>query len=218
MRTRLFTLGYCLALFAQAEILDRVAVSVGTRVITESELIEQIRVRALIEGTQPKFDEDSKRDAADKLIQQTLIRREMDTSRYAPTEASLADQLLANFKRDRFPNEEAYQKALKDSGLREQDLRSAFVWQLTVLRFVEFRFRPGIQIPAEELREYYETRYLPEWRKAAKAGEMPKPFEEVESTIESILTQERIDNALDRWLSQTRAQSNIKIREEVFRP
>lgn len=215
MRKQLFILVAMVAQ-AQGEVLDRVAVAVGTRVITESELIEQIRVRAFLDGSPVKFDEDAKREAADKLIQQTLIRREMETSRYAPTDPALGEQLLASFKRDRFADEGAYQKALAEARLSEADVRAAFLWQLTVLRFVEFRFRPGIQIPSEEIKEYYETRFVPDWKKRTPGVEVPT-LEQAEQTIETMLGQERIDNALDRWLSQTRAQVNIKTRDEVFR-
>lgn len=204
------------AVAMSGEVLDRVAVSVGTQVITESEVMEQLRVRAFLEGTAVKYGEDAKRDAADKLIQQTLIRREMETSRYAPADPALGDQLLASFKKDRFIDEAGYQKALEEARLTEADLRAAFLWQLTVLRFVEFRFRPGIQIPREEIAEYYESRFAPEWKRRTPQVEVPT-MEQAEQTIETILAQERIDNALDRWLSQTRTQVKIKVRDEVFR-
>ena len=207
---------WMMAMTAPGEVLDRVAVSIGTRVITESEVLEQIRVRAFLEGIPAKYDEDAKRDAADKLIQQTLIRREMETARYAAADPALAEQLLASFKKDRFAEEGSYQKALAEAKLTEGDVRAAFGWQLTVLRFVEFRFRPGIQIPREEIEEYYTTRFAPEWKRRTPQVEAPS-VEQAEQTIETILAQERIDNALDRWLSQTRTQVNIKVRDEVFR-
>lgn len=197
------------------ELIDRVAVSVGTTVITESELLEHLRIRALLEGTPLQLDGDSKRDAADRLIQQALIRREIETTRYAIPEAAMAQPLVAAFKVSRFhDNAGEYQAALKKAEVTEAEVLASFLWQLTVLRFIEFRFRPGIQIAAEDIRDYYEKKFLPEWRSRSK--DAPPSAEDAASAVEETLLQQRIDNQLDRWISLTRTQVSIRYREEVF--
>ncbi len=199
----------------QAELIDRVAVSVGNTVITESEILEQMRVRALIEGTPLKLDGESKRDAADRLIQQTLIRREIETTHYVVPESLSVEPLVTDFRKSRYNNDDAaYRAALRSSGVTEEELKANFLWQLTVLRFIEFRFRPGIQVTTEDVKSYYELRFLPDWR--AQSKEAPPPLESVAAKIEEILVQERIDNQLDRWISLTRTQVSIRYREEVF--
>ena len=198
-----------------AELIDRVAVSVGSTVITESELLEHLRIRALLEGIPLRLDSETKRDAADRLIQQALIRREIENTRYVTPEAFLAQPLLASFKLSRFhDNAGEYQAALKMAQVTESEVQASFLWQLTVLRFIEFRFRPGIQIAAEEIRDYYERKFLPDWRSRSK--EPPPSAEDAASAVEEILLQERIDNQLDRWISLTRTQVSIRYREEVF--
>lgn len=198
-----------------AELIDRVAVSVGSTVITESELLEHLRIRALLEGIPLRLDSETKRDAADRLIQQALIRREIENTRYVTPEAFLAQPLLASFKLSRFhDNAGEYQAALKMAQVTESEVQASFLWQLTVLRFIEFRFRPGIQIAAEEIRDYYERKFLPDWRSRSK--ELPPSAEDAASAVEEILLQERIDNQLDRWISLTRTQVSIRYREEVF--
>lgn len=209
---RLLTLLICFELGA-AELIDRIAVSVGSAVITESELLEQMRVRAFLEEVPLRLDAESKRDAADRLIQQALIRREIETTRYVIPEASQAEALLVAFKRTRFRGDETlYGEALRQAGLTPADVAASFQWQLTVLRFIEFRFRPGIQISPEDLRDYYQSRFLPSW----KPGTPAPPLEEASGAIEEVLVQERIDNQLDRWISLTRTQVSIRYREEVF--
>ena len=198
-----------------AELIDRVAVSVGTTVITESELLEHLRIRAMLEGIPLQLDGDSKRDAADRLIQQALIRREIETTRYTLPEAAMAQPLVASFKVSRFhDNAGEYQAALKAAQVTEAEVQASFLWQLTVLRFIEFRFRPGIQIAAEDIRDYYEKKFLPDWRSRTK--DPPPSAEDAASAVEEILLQERIDNQLDRWISLTRTQVSIRYREEVF--
>lgn len=206
-------LGLCLS----AEVLDRVAVSVGNSVITESEIRHQLKVRALLEGTPLDLNGEAKRNAADRLIEQTLIRREMQSARYSLPEPTIAETLMASFKQTRYGGDEArYRQDLERHRLKDDDLKAAFLWQLSVLRFVEFRFRPGIQIPPEELREYYDKTFTADWKKRTPTEPVP-PFEEAERTCEEALIQERIDNALDRWISQSRTQFSIRYREEVFR-
>lgn len=197
------------------EIIDRVAVSVGTTVITESELVEQMKVRAFLEDLPLKMDSDSKRDAADRLIQQALIRREIANTRYIPPEGAQAEPLVAALRLSRFNGDDAsFQAALRKARISEAELTAAFLWQVTVLRFIEFRFRPGIQIGPEDVREYYEKKFLPEWR--ASSQEAPPSAEQAAGAIEEILVQERIDNQLDRWIGQSRTQVSIRYREEVF--
>ena len=198
-----------------AEIVDRIAVSVGNSIITESEIRHQLKVRAFVEGTPLKLDEENKRAAADRLIEQSLIRREMQAARYTGPEAAVAKVVLTSLKQSRFAgDEQAYQAELKRARLTEADVESSLLWQLTVLRFVEFRFRPGIQIPPDEVREYYTQKFLPAWKQ--RTTDPPPPFEEAESKCEEELIQERIDNQLDRWISLTRTQTNIRYRDQVF--
>jgi len=202
-------------MFARAEVIDRIAVSVGNSVITESEIRHQLKVHAFLEDTPLQMDGASKRAAADRLIEQTLIRREMQAARYSNTDPALARNLLNSVKQTRFQGDDAaYRAALAKARLTEQDLEAAFQWQLTVLRFVEYRFKPGIQIPGEEVREYYDQKFVPAWK--ARGQEAVPPFEEAERTCEDALIQERIDNQLDRWISQTRTQTSIQYRGEVF--
>jgi peptidyl-prolyl cis-trans isomerase SurA len=198
-----------------AELIDRVAVSVDLAVITESEITEHLRVQSLLEGTPLRLDGESKRDAADRLIQQALIRREIETTQYAQPESAQAEPMLAEFKLKRFDNDAVrYQAALRTARITEPELLASFLWQLTVLRFIEFRFRPGIQISSEDIREYYERQFLADWR--ARSNDPPPSLADATAAVEEILIQQRIDNQLDRWISLTRTQVSIRYREEVF--
>jgi hypothetical protein len=63
-----------------AEIIDRIAVTVEKQVITESEIWRQIRITAFLNGEEPDFSSAAKRTMADRLVEQVLIRRELETS------------------------------------------------------------------------------------------------------------------------------------------
>ena len=132
-----------LALLARAEIIDRIAVSVGNRVITESDLNREIRVAAFLDGVKPDFSPAGKRATAERMVEQVLIRRELEISRYPVPSAAEVAPVLEAFKKERFPNDGEYQRALADYGIADQDVKDLLLWQRTLLLFIEVRFQSG---------------------------------------------------------------------------
>ena len=66
----------------RAEIIDRIAVSVGNQAITISDLDREIRVTAFLNRTPPDFSPAARRATADRMVEQRLILRELENSRY----------------------------------------------------------------------------------------------------------------------------------------
>ena len=202
---------------ARAEIIDRVAVLVGDRVITQSEMLLQMRVAAFLNADAVNLDAANKRQAAERLIAQTLIRREMDLSRYPAPNLPEADALLATLRKEpRFGGEEKFAGELARCEVGEEDVRQQLLWQLTLLRFVEYRFRPAVAPSEQDLRGYYEKQFLPRWRKRNAPPPAPS-FDDSMAEIEKAVSERMLDDALERWLKQARAQTRIRFREEVFR-
>ena len=203
-----------LALGVPGEVIDRIAVSLGTSVITESEILRQIRLTAFLNGEKPEYSRESKRRAADMLVEQALIRREMGATANAhPENKEVAPEVLAVLKQ-RYPNDAVYRRALAQYELTDEDVKRHLEWQTRLIRFIDVRFRPGVQIPEPEMREYYQNVFLPQWREQNK-GEPPN-FDDVREQIENDLLAERANSALDRWLGQSRTQTRIRYRQEVF--
>jgi hypothetical protein len=194
----------------RADIIDRIAVSVDNTVITLSEVLRQIRITAMLNGEEPVFTAESKREAAERLVNQSLIRREINISRYVPDNTEQAEILYKNF-RGRYKSEAEYNAALAKYHLIDADIRGAFAWQATFLDFVEVRFRPGITIPDEEIRTLYDERI-----RGKTSPEATLSFEEARPKLEEELMQQRVDNALDRWLGQTMTQTRIVYRREAL--
>ncbi|MCL6508289.1 MAG: hypothetical protein K6T59_14830 [Bryobacteraceae bacterium] len=203
-----------LAACAQPEVIDRIAVIVGRDVITESALLRAIRVTAFLNGEEPDFTPASRRLTAERLVDQTLIRREMETARYAFPEASEVAALAAEIRKERFKTAEEFRRALERYRITEEDLRDALARQLATLRFIELRFRPAVVVPEAELRRYYETRVLPQWQN--KSGSKPPPFEEVQAEIEQLLAGEQADRLLEEWLKQARSRTRIEYKAKAF--
>jgi len=202
---------------ARAEIIDRVAVLVGDRVITQSEMLLQMRVAAFLNADPVNLDAANKRQAAERLIAQTLIRREMDLSRYPAPNLPEADAVLATLRKEpRFAGDEKFAGELARYEVTEEDVRQQLLWQLTLLRFVEYRFRPAVAPSEQDLRGYYEKQFLPRWRKRNAPPPAPS-FDDSLPEIEKAVSDRMLDDALERWLKQARAQTRIRFREEVFR-
>src|SRR5581483_2423618 len=191
--------------FLSAEIIDRIAITVSSQVITESQVDEEIRVTDFLNRDPLNLSLDARKQAAARLIEQALIRHEMELSRYPLPELADAAESLQSLKA-MYPSQAEFQKALDEYGITVDELTRRLWWQLTLLRFIDYRFRPGIQIPAADVQAYYRQQ-LSDWQK--KGIEKVPTFEDSRDQIEEILTQKRIDQALDQWIKDTRAQVAI---------
>jgi len=217
MRRR-FSIAICLAgllaaAAAGAAIVDRIAVSVGSRVITETDLDREIRITALLNNQKPDFSPAKKREAAERMVDQTLVRSELETSRYllpsaADTEAALQEE------KARYGNDAAYRHALAEYGVGEDDLKARLTWQLTLVRFIDVRFRPGIQIADEEILKYFD-----EHLRAALLLSHPDQklsVDDYRGGIEQKLISQAADHQVEQWLKEARRRTRIQYHDEVF--
>lgn len=195
-----------------AEIVDRIAVSVGREVITESQIDEEIRVAAFLNQAPVVIDATTKRDAADRLIEQTLFRGEMELNHFPQAEAAEAAKLEAPI-RARYRTAEAFQSDLSAHGISEAVLLRHLLWQQSMLTYIDLRFRPSVQVPQTDVRAFYERKRA-EWE---KQNSQPIPtWEDSRGPMEQALIQERVDQAVDRWLGDRRTQVDIVFRKEAF--
>lgn len=183
-----------------SEPLDRIAVSIGTQVVTESAVLLDLRVSALLDRMPVDLSATAKRRSAERLTDQVLILREATESHLAlPTNATaLMNDLRAQYGSD-------YTTALKRYGVQESDVAAQVLAGLIGLTFTELRFRPAVQISEEDMRAYFAT--LP--------GE--GTFESVRDQIEDLLLRRRAIEGLDQWLATARTAAHVQFREAVFR-
>jgi len=198
---------------SRAEIIDRIAVTVDRMVITERHVSNHLQIAAFLNDEPQRLTATARQEAARRLVDQTLVRREMEISRYPVPAISDADRLLEEIKSERFPSEESFREALSEYGLDQEELREGLRLQLTILRFIEYRFRPGITVTDEDVERYYNSSLVPESR---RLGAEPGALDEVRDTIEEVLIGERVNQALDRWLEQATAAARVVYREEAF--
>jgi hypothetical protein len=197
-----------------AEIIDRIAVSVGNRVITTSDLDRQIRVSAFLDGAKADQSAPARRAMAERMVEQTLIRRELETSSYpVPSSAEVEPEFQA-FRDKFYPNPAEFARALADSGIAEQDLKTELLWQRTLSQFIDMRFRPGVQVAEGEIQQYFHTVVEPLAKRAHP--DRPAQLDDYRNEIEIKLTGDRADREMDKWLQEARKRTEVVFHQEVF--
>lgn len=187
-----------------AETLDRIAVSVGSEVITESQVILDLRVAAFLERKPVDLSNAAKRQSAERLVDQFLILREAVDSHVTLPSTEATAGLIAPYVA-----EANYQADLQRYGISEGDLGAHLLAGLRTLTFTDLRFRPEVQVSPEDLRSYYE--------KLPKPSATPTPsFEESREQIEKLLVEQRVLDDLDKWLTMARAAVRIRYHEKAF--
>jgi hypothetical protein len=209
MRSRLHLAILAAAVTCQAEIIDRIAVTVGKLVISQSEVIRDLRVAALLDQKPIDLSGEQRRKTADRLVDQSLILQEADFTRAPSPTAEEAADMLEQVKAT-YPDEAGYRAALERYRVTEEELTAHLVTGLRALRFTELRFRPEVQVSPDELREYYDRTV------SKQPGQVPS-FEQSREQIEKLLTDQRVTQALDRWLGMQRTSLEILYRDAAFK-
>jgi hypothetical protein len=191
---KILCIAACLVFPLTGAIVDRLAVIVGQQTITQLQLDEEIRVTALLNRRPTARDVETRRAAADRLVEQLLIRREMEQSRYPLPDEQEVNQYLEQIRMQN-GGQAGLAKALVSYELTESTLRQHLESQLVALRFIEYRFRPDAAVSDEEV----ETAY----RRQEADKKTPR------ESIRTALTEERTDTALNTWLAESRRQVNI---------
>jgi FKBP-type peptidyl-prolyl cis-trans isomerase (trigger factor) len=210
--TRLLSFALLLAA-AQGAVLDRIAVTVAKHVITEGDILLELRIDAFLDQKPADVSPDQKRKAADRLVDQYLLLEEASTSRQILPAAADAQQLLEQVKAQ-YATETEYRAALARYGVTEAQLSQHLLNGIRALRFTDLRFRPEVQLSDDDLKDYYNT-MAAQWSRA-NPGQVPT-FEASRDQIEKLLTDQRVTQALDRWLGTTRSETEILYKEEVLK-
>ncbi len=206
----LFVIFGAAAMLSGAVILDRIVVIAGTHVIKASDIDRDIRLTDFLNRTPINFSPSAKRESAERLIAQQIIRDEIVSGGYRRPPESEAAQLEADLVRDRFGgSEQRLQEGLQRYGLTKTDLREQLLWQITVLQFIDQRFRGGVVVTDQDIRGYYDQ-HIAELRR-----EYPKDnsFDALEPKIRDRIEGERINESFNEWLDQARKSERVEFKQ-----
>ncbi|HWF46272.1 MAG TPA: hypothetical protein VG168_04650 [Bryobacteraceae bacterium] len=199
-----------LAILAHAVIIDRIAIVVNGKIIKQSDIERDARVTEFLNRQPLNLGPTAKKEAANRLIDQVFIRNEIEIGSYPRATLSDADKELDQIKSQRYRSNVAFERALSSYGLTQIELRTEFQWQLTVLNFIDLRFKPAAVVSDEEIQKYYE-----EHRVAVERANPGKTtIDDFRSEIENILSGEKVNQLFFSWLDAQRKQAKIQYLEE----
>ncbi|MEG9435637.1 SurA N-terminal domain-containing protein [Edaphobacter sp. HDX4] len=193
--------------------IDGVVAIVNGDVILESDVDEERRFEAIqpYRGSAADYSRDR---AVQRLIDRTLILQQaaIEADRMAVSKEEV-DKQLETLRRDipackqyQCSTDSGWQKYLADNGFTVQEFRDRWQKRMELLRLIEVRFRNGIHISDDEIKDYYEKTMLPEYARQKVA---PPKLETISRRIEEVLLQQRVGSLLRDWLQSLRAQGNV---------
>ena len=196
-----------------AVIIDRMAVIVGNHVVKASDIDRDLRVTEFLNRQALDLGAEAKRKSAERLIDQEIIRQEVVTGGYRRPPESEAEAFEKQLINDRYHGSATQVRdALTKYGLTEHQLRDQLLWQLTVLRFIDQRFRVGVVVTDEEVKTYYDQHLAELRRENSRATTLEALQEKIRSTIEG----DRINQNFTEWLEQARKLYRIEYRQEAL--
>ena len=209
MRSRVALLLLALSATASAVIIDRIAIIVGNSIIKDSDISRDIRATDFLNDQPLNLSNAARKQAANRLIDQLFIRHEIFVGGYPTATPEEADQQINELRKQKYKSQAAFQQALRRYGLDDAELRTQFQLHLTVLRFVDARFRPAVLVTDDEIEKYYRD------HRAALRRQYPgKSLDDLRDNIRDILTGDRVNTLFFSWLDQQRKDSKIKYLEE----
>ena len=211
MRTRAALIALLLSIVLRAVIIDRIAIVVGgDKIIKDSDIDRDIRFVSFINKQKVDFGADARRAAANRLIDQMLIRREIEVGMYSVPSESDVEKTLAAVEKSRCSATAQCKKELAAYGLTQQELKEYLSWQLTVLQFIDARFRPAVMVSDNEVEKYYQQ-HLTELRKQNPGK--PDTLEALHDQIQQTISAEHVNQQFDAWLKARRQAIKIEYRE-----
>jgi peptidyl-prolyl cis-trans isomerase SurA len=190
-----------------AVLLDRIAVIVNQHPVKSSDIDRDVRLTAFLNNERVAGEIPDRKKAADRLIDQQVIRNEIAEGSYSRPPAGDADALLSQIRSERFAGSEArLSQALAQYDLSEEQVRDHLLWQLTVLRFIDERFRAGVLVADEEIRTYYDQH----------RANFPGSFAASENAIRTSLEGEEVNRQFETWLKEARAQADVQYRDQTL--
>lgn len=200
-------------LVAGGVVIDRIAVIVNNHVIKTSDIDRDLRITDFLNREPLNLSADAKRQAAERLIDQTIIREEIEKGGYSAASAAGVESMLARMLQDRFGGSAArLNEELARYGLTEDQLRKQLQWQLDVLKFLDERFRPGVLATDDEVKSYYDQ------HKADLQRQFPqlKTYEAIAPKIRASLEGERLNGNFEQWLAEARKRDRIEYKQGAF--
>jgi hypothetical protein len=187
---------------AVLETVDRIVARIEGDIILLSEVRELAAYQQLVDGHSQSQDE-----LIGALIEQWVVRSEAQESHFpTPSDADI-DAELSRIQAN-FPNPQAYRDRLAAVGLTRQGLRRIVEQQFYLERYLDYKFRPAVQIDDEAIAKYYQDELAVALR---TRGQSPPPLDDVRDSIRELLVQRGINERANSWFEETKSRLQLEI-------
>jgi len=146
-----------------------------------------------------------RRRVLDELIEQRLQFHEIDRFGFEQVPVDEIKRRV-DIIRARFPDEAAFQKALKEVGLDTKGLRQLVARQLLVLTYVDERLGPSVFVTPDDVNRYYRDVLVPEMQ---KRGQPAPPLDQVREDIRETLKQQKMTAQMESWTKGLREKADV---------
>jgi len=194
----------------RAEVIDRIVATVNGQIILLTDWEDSLRFEAFSSGRSlEKFTAEERKAVLDRLIDQELLREQLRAADIQHASAEEVAQRMADIRKQ-YPDAETelgWRAVLDRYRLSEDGLKSRITTELDLMRLVDARLRPTVNVDSKSIESYYNQELLPQLR---QSGAQNPPLAEVTSKIKELLTQKKISQLLITWLQSLRAGSQIQ--------
>jgi hypothetical protein len=182
-------------------VVDRIVARIEDDIILESQVRELGAFQQLIEG-----HAESDEQLLSELIEQWMVKSEAAAMRFPQPAQSEVNRELGRLTSS-FPSPQAYAAKLHELGLSAAQVRELLTRQIFIERYLDYKFRPSVQIENADMEAYYQKELLPELAK----NKQPVPREaDVEEQIREVLVQRAISSLTAKWLDETKSRLKIE--------
>jgi peptidyl-prolyl cis-trans isomerase SurA len=193
------------------EVIDRIVATVNGRIILQTDWDEALCYEALLNGRLlNQFTDDDRRAVLDRLIDQELLHEQMKADDFQHASEAEAAARVAE-ARKQYPqaaSDEGWSALLANLRITEKDLLAHVQQQMNLMRLVDARLRPTVQIDSKSIEAYYREKFVPQLKQSG-AGEIP--LADVSAKIRELLTEEKVSEMLVSWLQTLRSESSVKV-------
>lgn len=191
---------------------DQILTLVNDDVITRIDLLWSIALDPEAPSPVGPVGSDLLSRKLEVMIDERLIAQE--ATRVPTTEITQDEidkkrtELIKSFK-----SEAQFRERAGSVGLTPQKIDELIRQRILIDRFVEFRFRSFVLITQQDIQRHYDEVLAPEIRKSGlvppSLDEVQKDGKTVRDGISATLKQRKINDEVERWLSQARQRADI---------
>jgi len=192
-----------------SRVVDWIVAYIEGDIILQSQLRELGAFQQLIEGRAESHDR-----LLAELIEQWVVQTEATASHFPQPAQSEVGRETARLAAQ-FTSPAAYAAKLSELGLSATQVRQLLARQIYVERYLDYKFRPSVQIESSDIETYYQKELLPE---LAKKNQAAPHLADVEGQIRELLTQRGITALAAKWLDETKSRMRIELMAPGAKP